>query len=224
LEDLELQIQSFWQDDLSQTEPSDTVDETATEADQTTEQDGEAMVQTGAKQYILAEDLLDASVEDSGAGVSEEPAGADAAQEDLAETEDSMVQTIGNVEEITVDATTGEVSYVLVSLNAVSSIVIDEAPAGGVEAPTDGRVDETTADESQTVFTDTTQLATIELVPIPFTAVDWNGEEEVLIYTGSESLEEAPALSFEAIESGGFDWTSEADSYWGLEGSETESQ
>jgi sporulation protein YlmC with PRC-barrel domain len=214
LEDLELEIRSFWQNDLNQTEPADTVGEAATQTDQTTDQQSDQMVQaSGPKQLILAEDLLDATLEDTGVGLSEQPAG-DTPQ-DLTEA-DSM-QALGTVEEIMVDPTSGKASYLLVSLNVLPPVGVEEPPVDSApEAPAEG-IEDSTLDGIPEPFTGDIQLATIDIVPIPLQAVEWNAEEGVLIYTGSESLEQAPTLSFDEIESGSSNWKSQADSFWGLE-------
>jgi hypothetical protein len=49
-------------------------------------------------------------------------------------------------------------------------------------------------------------------------AVEWNAEEGVLIYTGSQLLEDAPTIDLEQFElDQSFSWMSEADSFWGME-------
>lgn len=182
LQELEQEIHTFWQ-----SEPAAEMSE--------------------AKNLVLADDLLGATVRDE-AAVMSEPSG-DAAQGDAAQVE--PIQDLGLVEEIMVDLNTGQVTYLLISLNAVPEVGLQEAPAAGSEAPPAEGVEAAPAAEVQDPLA-------IQAVAVPLAAFDWNVEEGVLIYTGSQSLDEAPAIDLEQFElDPNFGWLSEADSFWGVE-------
>jgi hypothetical protein len=189
LQTLEQEIHAFWQ----------------------TEQPAES---TGAKSFLLAENLFGASVQpgtageagaEEGAIATEEPGEAEAEEGAMATEEPGEAQTaqaeLGAVEEIMVDTSSGKVTYLLVSLSAATPGVA-EAPAGDAE----------------------TAETPLEAVPVPLTALEWNAEEAIFTYIGSEALDQAPTVNLDEIMSDQIptDWLSEADSFWGVEGSETE--
>jgi hypothetical protein len=215
LDALKQEIQSFWQNDLNQSS-TETTDEVA-EADQTAGQ------MSGTENFVLADDLLGASVRGEFADMIDEnpqqsttdDTTGDAAQQDLT-TQADTTQNLGTVEEILVNGDTGEVNYLLVWLTEPNA-GIQDAPTGDVQDPALG------AQESPAEV----EPVSIQAVPVPLDAVEWNAEEAVLIYTGSESLEQAPTVNLDEIESDQIissDWMSEADSFWGLEDSPSETQ
>jgi sporulation protein YlmC with PRC-barrel domain len=209
---LEQEIQSFWQSDLSQSTTDTTTD--APEADQTAGQQSDEMTQTGgARTLVLVDDLMGASVRSNTAGVSDQPTGD--TQQEATETGPALEDDLGIVEEIMVDSNTGQVSYVLVSLNAVSA-AIQEAPASD---PASGETEQSSA-----AATMEPQAVLGQVIAVPLTALEWNAEETVLFYTGSESLDQAPAINLDELlsDQSTTDWKSQADSFWGVEGSETE--
>jgi sporulation protein YlmC with PRC-barrel domain len=206
---LEQEIQTFWQSDLSQS-----TTDTTTEADQTAGQQSDELTQTeGARTLVLADDLMGASVRNNTAGVSDQPAGD--TQQEATETGPALEDELGIVEEIMVDSNTGQVSYVLLSLNAVSA-AIQEAPAG----------DPASGDTAQSSAAATIEPQAVlgQVIAVPLTALEWNAEEAVLVYTGSESLDQAPTINLDELlsDQSTTDWKSQADSFWGVEGSETE--
>jgi len=159
------------------------------------------------KNLVLAEDLLGATVRNQAAGISEQSS--DTTQEDLAQAE--LIQDLGFVEEIMVDLNTGKVTYLLISLNAAPTVGLQEPPAAGIEATPAEGVQEAPAAEVQ-------EPLTIQAVPVPLEALEWNAEEGVFIYTGSQPLEDAPTIDLEQFElDQSFNWMSEADSFWGME-------
>jgi sporulation protein YlmC with PRC-barrel domain len=215
LDALKQEIQSFWQNDLNQSS-TETTDEVA-EADQTAGQ------MSGTENFVLADDLLGASVRGEFADMIDEnpqqsttdDTTGDAAQQDLT-TQADTTQNLGTVEEILVNGDTGEVNYLLVWLTEPNA-GIQDAPTGDVQDPALG------AQESPAEV----EPVSIQAVPVPLDAVEWNAEEAVLIYTGSESLEQAPTVNLDEIESDQIissDRMSEADSFWGLEDSPSETQ
>ena len=198
LEQLEQEIHTFWQSDMSQSGSTDVAGE----------QSDEMAVTGGPKKLILANELLDAALygEDSNF---------------VGEVDDTDVQAraeeyLGEVEEILVDLNSGKVTYLLVFLDEV--VFLPDEP---VDTDTTQQQPPTVGDTAQQeVVTGDAQLATIEVVPVPLAAVDWNEEEDSLTYTGSQSLQEAPFINFDEIENVDeiegetFDWQSEVDSFW----------
>ncbi|MEW5957277.1 MAG: PRC-barrel domain-containing protein [Chloroflexota bacterium] len=205
LQQLEQEIQSFWQgNDLSQSSSqTDTADE-MTESDQTTTEQSDQMTQTGgATKLVLAQDLIGAILQGEAVGMSDQP-GTQTQQDTAAEQDVNQADTaqyLGRVDELTVDLDAGQVNYLLVSLD-LATAGVEEAPAGGsVEQPSVGIDPAAGMQEPQ-------------LVPVPLQAVDWNAAEQVLIYTGSQLLEQAPAIGLEEFQSGPTNWQSKVDSFW----------
>jgi hypothetical protein len=154
-------------------------------------------------------------------------------------------EQIGSVEDIMVDLNSGQISYLMISLNiaapgaeaAPAEGAEEAAPAEGAEeaAPAEGAEEAAPAEgaEEAAPAEGAEEAAPAEgaeeaapaggtaLVPVPLTAVEWNAAEGTLMYTGSEPLEQAPTVGLEMIESGDTTWKSEVDSFWGLEGQDT---
>ena len=198
LEELEQEIHTFWADELSRTGTGEPAED--------------AMEAGDVNNLILADQLLGATIRGTEVIVVEEQPASDGLDDATVTNE---LQSLGLVDEIMVDTGTGKVTYLLVSLQVPFSGV-QEAPAGGVEQPELGTVQEP--------VTGDLQQAGIELVPVPLTAVEWNAEEEVLVYTGSQALEQAPIVIIDDIDSGDFSWMADADNFWGMVDSDTESK
>jgi sporulation protein YlmC with PRC-barrel domain len=202
LQALEQEIQSFWQSDLSQSQ-----------TDSTNQQSDQVAQASGAKNLVLADDLLGATIQGEAAGMIDESQQDTTDQSAGDATQVDTAQDLGTVEEIMVNINTGQVTYLLVSLNVASTLGAEEAPAGDVQEPSvDGVQGSPTGEQAGT-----------QVVPVPLTALEWNAEEAVLIYTGSESLDQAPTINLNEIVSDPSmtDWKSEADSFWGV-GSDVE--
>ena len=121
-------------------------------------------------------------------------------------------QNLGRVEEITVNVDTGKVNYLLVSLNPAST---------GANQPstTSSSNNGSSSSTQQPATGNSTNMATgsqgSQLVPVPLQAGRWNAQQQMLIYTSSKSLEQAPTISMEQFQSGQTNWQSKADSFWG---------
>jgi sporulation protein YlmC with PRC-barrel domain len=228
LSEREQEIRTYWETQVGATG--------TTTGDQQT---GDQMAEAGGQELVLARDLLGATLRSDSAmdatqGMTNEasdPAGDQATTDDQDVTEDqdepgdqdvtddqdttddqtamtgeqAEGQDLGRVEEIFFDYTTGRVRYALVSLNRDAFGETGQGDVAGDDVATEVQTDIAEAD-----------MPGDDLVPVPLSQLDWSAEEEVLVYTGSQSLLDAPAIGRQEFEIGqDTGWESEADTFWG---------
>jgi sporulation protein YlmC with PRC-barrel domain len=190
------EINSYWQSNVGQT----------------TDEMNDA---TMTAHFVLADDLLGATLVDQAgqadvineaesattdAEMADQPADT-TQQSPVDETQMAEAQDLGEVQEALVDTTAGRITYLLASLNDVAVSATEEP---GLVVTVEPLPDEEV-------------MAADEWVFVPLQVVTWDSEDEVLVYTGSESLEEAPAISEEDIQSGVTPTIiTDADSFWGV--------
>ena len=204
-EEQEQEILTFWENELGlmDHEAKTTTQAETAETTETTSADAH-MTDPGTSNYILDNELLGATIVDSSDPMKdgmEEP-GIDEMEEasgddiDMTVEEDDVAakfeesDELGYVQDVTTDITTGKVNYVVVDLN-------DD----GLNTQT-----ETASDE---VYSN-------ELTPIPLSMLHWNAEDETLSYQGSQSLKDAPTITFESFQDVDLDpnWDLDIDTFW----------
>lgn len=177
-------------------------------------------VGSGVAQYVLAEQLLGATIVDQASMMNEQM---DDQQEfDLgleegdapvaAENEDAAVdilvddyRELGEVEDIVIDPQSGRVRYAVVDFNE------DAFNMSGDEVVTD---EQATADEGI--------LANDVLTPIPLQNLQWNAEEQTLSYSGTQSLQDLPTITYEQFQGNTSDWDFDIDGFWGIDNLDNE--
>lgn len=184
-------IHTFWQDRMTMTDPAESTEMTT----------DDQMVEPGMASYVLANNLLEATLVSHNMAMDDEMAAddvtvaGDAAEtttvEEPASAEVFLAEEVGDVEEIIIDPTTGKVRYLLADLN-------DDLFAGEAQTSAAGG------------FTEV-------LTPIPLKALIWNAEEETLaIDTMTYALQDAPTITYEDFETNAVEnWDIDLNTYWG---------
>jgi sporulation protein YlmC with PRC-barrel domain len=179
---------------------------------------GDQMAEAGAAQLVLAQDLLDATFlgADAAQGMSGQPGASDAQgqgseYEQPASPDATSAQGMGEVQEITIDYSTGQVGYLLVYLMQ-TALAPEQGALPADQGQATGDPGQVAGDEPAVVSPDM-QAAAEELLPVPLSALSWDAEAQTLSYTGAQSLAEAPTITAEEFEAGG--WEATVDAFWG---------
>jgi sporulation protein YlmC with PRC-barrel domain len=208
----EQEIRSYWESKISATGGE-------TGAQQPTEQStGDQMAEAAEAKLVLAQDLLDATFlgENTAQGMSSELGASDeqgqgSGYEQQTSPEVTSAQGAGEVQEITIDYNTGEVGYLLVYLMQTALAPGQEALPGD-QGQVTGDQGQSAGDQPAVVSPDM-QAAAEELIPVPLSALSWDAEAQTLSYTGHKPLGEAPTITAEEFDAGG--WESKVEDFWG---------
>jgi len=179
---------------------------------------GEQMAEAGAQQFVLAQDLLNATFLSQSAAqeMNSEPGASDAqgqgsGYEQPTSPEVTSAQGVGEVQEITIDYSTGEVGYLLVYLMQ-TALAPEQGALPGDQGQATGDQGQSASDQPAVVSPEM-QAAAEELIPVPLSALSWDAAAQTLTYTGAQSLGEAPTITAEEFDAGG--WESKVADIWG---------
>lgn len=204
------------------------VDESAVVTDSaTSEMTDDSMMQSGMPQYVLAQQLLDATIVDQAAAMNQQDTDlvtededavgtepdADVVAEDesvVAETQGLDYQELGEVEDIVIDAQSGQVRYAAIDFN-------DDAFAAQDQMATE---DQVTTEEQAT--TDEGLIEDDVLTPIPLQNLQWNPEEQTLSYNGTQALQDLPTITYEQLQGDTSVWDFDIDNFWGIDNLDNE--
>ncbi|HMQ50588.1 MAG TPA: PRC-barrel domain-containing protein [Anaerolineae bacterium] len=212
----------------AQDDSTGAVEESAVVTDSTTSEMTDSTMQSGMAQYVLAQQLLDANIVDQASMMNQQDADlvtededvvgteqddADVVAEDesaMAETQGQEYQELGEVEDIVIDAQSGQVRYAAIDFN-------DDAFAAQDQVATE---DQVTTEEQAT--TDEGLIEDDVLTPIPLQNLQWNPEEQTLSYDGTQPLQDLPTITYEQLQGDTGIWDVDIDNFWGIDNLDNE--